>query len=552
MSDASGSSSDLAPVTSSFVDASLEGSVDEAANAFADVSFVDIMDSLGLLRDLDDDLPPGFSAVFELARVLDDPNNEVAKALSPALALASSDRSGDDKLEAHDDHEAQWYEVAAGEQYEAEFIRSLSDVPYVYAWQHLLPEAVFMRRLAQRRLWFPMPKSPRIESVHEDGDGFAPNEAKQKVMILLDTSASMASRYRFVYSKAIVLHFLRRNLEELGHVFMRTFDSEVGELETARTKDEYDRLMRVVSRQKTLGNGTCMEKAIVTACEDIRRQPLLCDAEILLITDGAVHLNVEHLEEVLGTDIRLHCVKIGDTAVWAPDWYLKDSLEMANSGDEALDRTIRHLNERAALLEKGLAESRRPDEIRIVKQQLREVESARAEVSDNLRAGYGHEIKSLADVYVEVPDIDARRMFALDPERLASLRKMVARMLAELASRPTTADSLKRAALVLAHLQMLADEQADGKELEELQALAGEVEAEFASAFVDTEERMLEVGMMSRGDRKDLRMLLGRPLRMRRRSVILWIKKVLKALKHRGRRKRLRGFLQRAKRRARG
>ena len=51
-------------------------------------------------------------------RVLDDPNNEVAKALSPALALASSERSGDDDREIHDDHEAQWFEVPAGEQFE--------------------------------------------------------------------------------------------------------------------------------------------------------------------------------------------------------------------------------------------------------------------------------------------------------------------------------------------------------------------------------------------------------------------------------------------------
>lgn len=542
MSDSRGK---LASVHTALDDALAGGDVDAAVRAFADVSFIDVMEDLGLLGDLDDELPPGFTAIFEIARVLEDPTHEIAQALSPAFAMTATDNAGDDEDGKHEDDDAQWYEVEAGEEYEAEFIRTLSDVPYVYAWQHLLPEQVFMRRLSQRRLWFPMPKTPRIEAVQTTGDGYSPNAAKQKVVILLDTSASMAARYRFVYSKAVVLHFLRRNLEELGHVFLRTFDTDVGPLETAQSRDDYDRLMRHVARQKTLGNGTCMEKAILTACADIRRQPLLTDAEILLITDGAAHLNVDAIEEALGEDIHLHCVKIGDTSVWAPDWYVDDALEMANTGVEAFDRTIRHVNERRAVLEAGLADHPRPDEERMIRQQLRELDARRAEVANNVRAGYGHEIKQLADVYVEVPDLDARRLFALDPDRLKSLREMVARMLAELATRPTSAESLKRAAAVLAHLQMLADEQADGSELKELDELVGAVEAEFAASFSDLEERVLEVGMMSRSDRRDLQLLLGRPLRLRRRSLWRLIRKVLDALRHRGRRKRLRGFLKR-------
>lgn len=536
----------IAPVTTSFDDA-LGGDVDEAARVFADVSFVDIMEELGLLGDLDEDLPPGFTAVFELARVLEDPTHEVSAALSPAMEMTATDRAGDDDEGRHDDSDARWYEVPAGEEYEAEFIRTTSDVPYIYSWQHLLPEAVFMRRLSQRRLWYPMPKTARIEAVQTSGDGYAPNAAKQKVVVLLDTSASMAARYRFVYAKAIVLHFLRRNLDELGQVHLRTFDTDVGPLDSARTKADYDRLMRHVARQKTLGNGTCMEAAILTACDDIRREPMLSDAAILLVTDGAAHLNIDKLEDALGDDIHVHCVKIGDTSIWAPDWYVTDALELANTGVETFDKTIRHVNERLGVLRAGLEDAQRPEDKRLIRQQMAELEARRSEVAHNVRAGYGHEIKQLAAVYVEVPDLDARRLFALDAERLASLREMVARMLAELAERPASAESLKRAAVVLAHLQLLADEQADGDELTELQQLVGDVEGEFGAAFADLEDRMLEVGMMSRADRKDLRLLLGRPLRLRRRSLLRFLRKILDALRHRGRRKRLRGFLRRVK-----
>src|SRR6185503_7004884 len=215
------------------------------------------MEELGLASDLEESLPPGFSAVFEIGRVLADPHDATAAAIGRALRL-SAPAGLPERAPASAASES-LVELPAAEEYEAEFIRSWSDVPYVYSWQHLLPEEVFLRRLADRTLWFPMAKAPLIRAVAGGEDDFAPTPSKQRVYLLLDTSASMALHHRFALAKAAALRFLRRNRRELGEVFLRTFDVDVGPLHTAIDMAGYDDLLRRIARRHTLGNGTCLE-----------------------------------------------------------------------------------------------------------------------------------------------------------------------------------------------------------------------------------------------------------------------------------------------------
>ena len=42
------------------------------------------------------------------------------------------------------------------------------------------------------------------------------------------------------------------------------------------------------------------ERAIVQACEDIREQPSLAGAEILVVTDGAARLREDRIETTIG------------------------------------------------------------------------------------------------------------------------------------------------------------------------------------------------------------------------------------------------------------
>ncbi len=172
-------------------------------------SLLPYMDELGLLSDLEEELPPGFSAVFEIGRVLRDPKSKMSGLLSGALELSDVGLAED--ILATTEPDLQPVEVPAGEQYEAEFIRTWSDVQYVYSWQHLLPEEEFLRRLGNRTLWFPMAKAVRVRAIESAGDDFNPSPSKQKVYVLLDTSASMALRHRFAFAKALVFRFLRQN-----------------------------------------------------------------------------------------------------------------------------------------------------------------------------------------------------------------------------------------------------------------------------------------------------------------------------------------------------
>lgn len=470
--------------------------------------FLAEMEALGLLSDLEDELPPGFTAIYEIARVLCDPSSELARRVAPALELVA--RGGETPAPVEEHPEARRVEIPAGEEYEAEFIRSWSDVRSVYAWQHLLPEEVFLRRLAQRTLWYPQAKSPEIHAITAGDDEFDPNPAKQKVYVLLDTSTSMQLRHRFALAKAVVLEFLRRNRTEMGHVLLRTFDVDVGPLHEARDLVSFGALQRRVTRQTLLGNGTVLERAVITAADDIHEQPGMSGAEILIVTDGAAHLREDRVDAALGDDIRLHCIKIGTAQVYASDAYLEETLDFSQASHTRRDQRVLQARDQRERLERAL-EVETSSELRaLINGALSKCSREREELVAELRADYGHEIERLAHVYVEVPDLDGARLFAPTPEQIESLKELVARLTGELAEVPARAAALKQAALLLAHLTLLAEEQLDAEVRALLEKLHGHLEQSVESALGEHEHRVLDARLLSDTDQRDLRILLRR------------------------------------------
>ena len=51
--------------------------------------FFDVMEDLGFFEHIYEDLPEDFTAVFEIARVLEDETNQLAQKLRPVLQLTS-------------------------------------------------------------------------------------------------------------------------------------------------------------------------------------------------------------------------------------------------------------------------------------------------------------------------------------------------------------------------------------------------------------------------------------------------------------------------------
>jgi len=476
----------------------------ESATSYSD--FLEQMSDFGFLESLEDQLPPGFSAVYEIGRILARGNEGLGKQLAPMMTLAPALDMPD--APAPTDTDAQIVEVPAGEEYEAEYIRSWSDVRYLYSWQWLLPEEAFIRRLAERTLWFPMAKAPRIRAIDSGDDDFSPSPSKQKVYVLLDTSRSMALHHRFALAKAAVVRFLRHNERELGEITFRTFDVDVGPKTQAHDRATYEALIRRIARQTTLGNGTCMEKAIVTACEDISEQRMLSGAEILLVTDGAARIDPGNVREALGDRIRLHCLKLGHAQVFATDQWIHDRLEYDTSVATRRSQRIMQLRDRRRHIQNGMRHATDDDMRSSLDRELKRVEREQDEIANQLKKSYGHEIERLSHLYIEIDDLDAAAVFTLTDEQLEALKLLVKQLLEELDASPAPADAMKKAALLMSHLALLASEQHDAASREFLERLRGAIEQRLEDAMESHEEHILDGGLLSPADQRDLRVLL--------------------------------------------
>src|ERR1039457_4919021 len=207
-------------------------------------AFFPVMEEFGFFSHIYEKLPEDFTAIFEIARVLDDELSALSKQLSEVVRLpAPADSQKRDKAE--DFHRY----TPAGDRYAADLITSYHDVARIYPNQFLLPDEIFLQRLALRELWMPVSKHGVILPVDDTKEGFTFDSRKQKVYVLFDTSRSMSAHHRIHLAKAILYIFLKRNKTDLGHISFRAFDDHVGDLHTAVDQESYEALMRSVLRK---------------------------------------------------------------------------------------------------------------------------------------------------------------------------------------------------------------------------------------------------------------------------------------------------------------
>lgn len=411
------------------------------------------MEEFGYFSDLEDALPEDFTAVFEIARVLEDEDTALFSTLSAALTVKSRPKEPEKKSR-------EWQpnrHVPVEEEFDVDFIKSVSEVRRVLPSQYVLPDAVFMRKLARRELIRRVAKTPVILPFGNSSNEYNPNHYKQKVYLLLDTSASMLTHHRFQMAKAAAYVFLKRNLRELGHIFFRTFDRDIGPLVKATDTAGLRHLIRHVMRLRKLGNGTAMEKAILTACEDIRAEADLSGAELLIITDGAAHLDKRRILEALGTTITINTVKIGDARVAVDEKILQDE---AARGASPESHALAQLIDRIHQLEMEIrnASTARAERIQTEINSLKgQADRTRRHLVEHMRGEYGKEIEVLSRVFVNVDDITADRLFRLSPEQIEELRNLVVAV-EEAFRAGVDAETLKEASLLYEHVMMLLEE----------------------------------------------------------------------------------------------
>ena len=407
------------------------------------------MEDYGFFDTVEEHLPASFTMIYEIARILEDATHTIAKSLAPILELHDplADRdSVDTIIMPH---------VPDTKEYEADLITSVTEVRHIYPYQHLLPETVFLKKLAERSLWMPRPKSPRNYRYQSDSDRFAPDDRKQKVYILFDTSVSMKQHYRIHLAKAITYLFLRRNQQELGTIFFRTFDLTIGELFTARDVPGYERLISEMMHLNATGSGTSLQKAIETAIEDISHESQLSHAQILVITDGVAHIDLDLLRGRLGDQIIVNTVKIGSSQLQL-DNVVVEGIVSSSQSPHAI--RIREL-----LLQKKDAEA----QLRSATGQQRTtalssqisalshlIQSQIEKFTSHLAEVYGYEIEQLSNIFVQVDDIAPNELFALSENKVVEF-EMLTKSLLQALEQERQVEDLQRAAILYDHLMLL-------------------------------------------------------------------------------------------------
>lgn len=419
------------------------------------------MEEFGFFDTVEEHLPQEFTAVFEIARVLENPEHFLGEQLAPVIMMTSREDTIPDETPSYIPT------LLPGEEYEADLIRNVQELPAIYPHQFLLPENVFYQKLVERSLWLPRPHPPQNYRYQAESDTFKPDHRKQKVYVLFDTSRSMNMHYRIHLAKAIAYLFLRRNMKELGTVYFRTFDAVVGELQTANDAQSFSELLSTLMHMNAEGRGTVLNKAILQALEDIRSLHNLHEAEILVITDGAAHIELAKVRELMGSSIKINTVKIGDERITADAKFVQYHLNDANTEDaKKLKQLINRKHDVEVQLNNASGthlQNKLRQEIAALEKQINLLTER---VSKYISEHYGNEIAELCEIYVQVEDISKTQFQYLPEEHRRELIELSDSLLHVL-KEEHNAEDVKRAAILYDHLELFLKNN-DSNELNEL------------------------------------------------------------------------------------
>ncbi len=505
-------------------------------------TFFRAMEAFGFFDAIQETLPPEFTLVYDIARVLDTACHPLAQKLSPILYRNDATHKPQQKSA-----KPPVPVFTAAEEYQAHLISSVRDVQRLYPHQYLLPDDIFYQKLAERSLWMPRAVEPRNFKFDKDSSDFEPDYRKQQVFVLLDTSSSMIAHYRMHLAKAIAYIFLKHNMKELGTVYFRTFDIEVGALRIARDQRGFRELIYDMMNITKLGNGTALGKALTQAVQDIRSGLLQAgadNAEILLITDGAVHIDKRAIGQLLGDTITLNTIKIGNDSIAPPKSYTTDIIRKGGSDQAKYAQTL--LN-REDEIRREMSKTKSDARRHALQAQLASVHeqytTAEGKIMQRALQEYGKEIQELSSIFIEIQDINPYEVFALSDYRIAELESLAEQMEQRLTEHPH-ADDVKQAALLLDHLQFVqpynktASDRLDdamSKLRSSIEAIMGkEEDEEYNSQFNSLDNKRISALLHGGSSRKKsswLMLFKHIVKRKLRRAKIL-----LQQLRHRGKR----------------
>jgi len=470
--------------------------------------FFGMMEDLGYFEHIYEQLPEDFTSVFDIARVLEDDTNSLTAKLMPVLNLHAPSRN----IEREKDKNVPSDVILSDErEYESGLIRSPQHLPRIYNSQWLLPEEVFTQRLARKELWVPYEKEPTYFSVIPNENEYTPDHRKQKLYILLDTSSSMAIKNRINFAKAIAYFFLKRNLKELGHINLRTFDTSIGELHTATDRQSFQALISFIMRLHTLGNGTAMANAITQAVADISELPHLAGTEILIITDGACALQEESIRALLGDSIVINTIKIGKSQLFASKSYIREKIFEEDSKQhkiiEDLQKKAQDFKRQSEAAQSPQLQKRFTESLKFVEREIQRQVDA---MTEEIVVGYGHELERLSKLYITIEDIQLSEVIAINDTLYDELRSLC-ELLCQSSEQVCTLDDLRKLALMSDHIAFLIKTLPDNFTKAKLSALRENI-SEKISTFLKDKIRSDSGGFLQQlasEDRHDIQFLLS-------------------------------------------
>ena len=124
------------------------------------------------------------------------------------------------------------------------------------------------------------------------------NESKGAIFVLLDKSGSMDDYGKIVWAKAVALALYNRARREKREFYVRFFDANPHPLYKVPKNAKSKNVVKMLEYLATVNadGGTDINRAIITACQDIQEGEAKGISEIILITDG--------IDEIAGTRIR--------------------------------------------------------------------------------------------------------------------------------------------------------------------------------------------------------------------------------------------------------
>lgn len=333
----------------------------------------------------------------------------------------------------------------------------------------------------------------------------------------------------------------------MGTIFFRTFDADIGPLQLVKDKIAFDNLIAHIMGLKAEGRGTAIEKALMTAIQDIRVDSFMAEAEILVITDGAAHIDVDKVKHSLGESIRIHCIKIGSASLKPDTKTILNLIHSAESDDAKLIRELQHKLKDLEYSHKATqADSRKLFILGEIQHLNKQIHAQLDRYSQRTMANYGNEISELSDIFINVEDIKSEKLFALSKDRIDEFVQLSSELLTILKDDPSVEDA-KKAAVLYDHLHLLL--KYNNIEIQKLSQNTDELK-HILSSFLQQQQsqsanntsldlsdndhiqlsRLLKTGMQSAA-RIPLAKLLLILYRKIKRSIVLWRKNRLRPKK---------------------